>query len=264
MAWLYLKASVECLEDALLSKSSDLLLLTDPNGLIFMSNKSDLRFNLLWQLDEEAVSAITDSRQFGNGPWPWTGFKRLSNGRILDNSGKQYLMSSLEVVNYPGWQIVSLRDKKTIQNQVTGPFIKIIGPVVVFISVLAGLLVFGLYQMASQELSRRREAEKQLKISEKRYRRIYHKTPVMLHSIDTEGRIIHVSDHWVEVMGFSREEVIGQPLTRFFTPESKKYALTQIFPRFFSSGFCKDIPYTYVKKNGEKMETLLSCYRRPE
>jgi PAS domain S-box-containing protein len=169
-------------------------------------------------------------------------------------------MSALEVLNYPGWEIVSLRDKKEIQRQVTGPFIRIIGPVVVFVSVLAGLLVFVLYQMAAQELSRRRAAEKQLKISEKRYRRIYHKTPVMLHSIDVEGRIIHVSDHWVEVMGYRREEVIGQPLTRFFTQESEKYALTQIFPRFFSSGFCKDIPYTYVKKNGEKMETLLSCY----
>ena len=254
------KASVEFLETALLSKSEDLLLLTDPNGLIFMSNRLDLRFNLLWQLNEEAVNAITDSRQFGNGPWPWTGFKPLEDGRIIDRKGKQYLMSRLEVLNYPGWHIVSLRNKKKILSQVTGPFIKIIGPVVVFVSVLAGLLVFILYQMASQELSRRRQAEKQLKISEKRYRGIYHKTPVMLHSIDTEGRIIHVSDHWVEVMGFKREEVIGQALTRFFTPQSKKYALTQVFPRFFSSGFCKDIPYTYVKKNGEQMETLLSCY----
>jgi PAS domain S-box-containing protein len=254
------KASVEFLETALLSRSEDLLFLTDPNGLIFMSNRPDLRFNLLWPLDEAAISTIADSRQFGNGPWEWTGFKKMADGRVLGPQGKQYLISALEVLNYPGWQIVSLRDKKKIQAQVTGPFIQVIGPVVVFVSVLAGLLVFILYQMASQELSRRRKAEKQLKISEKRYRRIYHKTPVMLHSIDTKGRIIHVSDHWVEVMGFNREEVIGQDLTRFFTLESKKYALTQIFPRFFSTGFCKDIPYTYVKKNGEQMETLLSCY----
>jgi PAS domain S-box-containing protein len=254
------KSSVEFLESSLLSNSSDILLMIDPNGLIFMSNRPGLRFSLLWPLGEEAQNAIADSRQFGNGPWDWSGFKRLQDGKIIDTTGQEYLMSALEVLNYPGWEIVSLRDKKEIQRQVTGPFIRIIGPVVVFVSVLAGLLVFVLYQMAAQELSRRRAAEKQLKISEKRYRRIYHKTPVMLHSIDVEGRIIHVSDHWVEVMGYRREEVIGQPLTRFFTQESEKYALTQIFPRFFSSGFCKDIPYTYVKKNGEKMETLLSCY----
>ena len=254
------KSSVEFLESSLLSNASDTLLLTDPNGMIFMSNKPGLRFKLLWNLREEEINAIVDSKQFGNGPWEWTGFKKEGNGRLVDRSGREYLFSALEVLNYPGWKIVSLRDRKEILRQVTGPFIRVIGPVVVFVSVLAGILVFILYQMAAQELTRRKKAEKQLKESEKRYRGIYHKTPVMLHSIDTEGRIIHVSDHWVEVMGYRRDEVIGQPLTGFFTKESEKYALNQIFPRFFSSGFCKDIPYTYVKKNGEKMETLLSCY----
>jgi PAS domain S-box-containing protein len=82
----------------------------------------------------------------------------------------------------------------------------------------------------------------------------------MLHSIDVEGRIIRVSDHWVEVMGYRREEVIGEMLIDYFTPESKKFATDIIFPRFFSTGFCKDVPYTYVKKNGEKMDIMLSCY----
>ena len=35
------------------------------------------------------------------------------------------------------------------------------------------------------------------------YRRLYHQTPVMLQSIDSEGRIIRVSDYWLEVMGYS-------------------------------------------------------------
>ena len=69
-----------------------------------------------------------------------------------------------------------------------------------------------------------------------------------------------VSDHWVEVMGHKREDVIGKQLTSFFTPESKKYAINVIFPLFFRTGFCKDVPYTYVKKNGDKMDILLSCY----
>jgi len=156
--------------------------------------------------------------------------------------------------------MISLRGQKEIQSQVSGPFIRVIGPIVVMISVLAGLLVFVLYQMAARELSRRKKAEEDLRFSENKYRQFYHKTPVMLHSIDTKGRIIHVSDHWVEVMGYQRSEVIGAHLTHFFTAGSKKYALDTIFPKFFSTGFCKDVPYTYVKKNGDKMETLLSCY----
>ncbi|MCD4674665.1 MAG: PAS domain-containing protein, partial [Desulfobacula sp.] len=65
---------------------------------------------------------------------------------------------------------------------------------------------------------------------------------------------------WVEVMGYKREDVIGKHLTRFFSPESKKYAINVIFPRFFSTGFCKDIPYSYIKKNGGEMDIMLSCY----
>lgn len=255
-----IKSSVEFMESSLLSKSGEILLFTDPKGVIFMASRPEDRFKRLWPLDEETLNHIADSRQFGNGPWEWAGFSKQANGTVTDRENTTYLYSGIAVSNYPGWQIVSLRGKKDIQKQVTAPFIKVIGPIVVFISVLAGILVLVLYQMAAQELSRRKQAEEKLKISEKRYRRIYHKTPVMLHSIDTQGRIIHVSDHWVEIMGYDRDEVIGEHLTRFFTKASKKYALEVIFPKFFSTGFCKDIPYTYVKKNGELMDTLLSCY----
>ena len=255
-----IKSSIEFLEATLLSKSKETLLFTDPTGVIFMSNKPEYRFKLSWSLDEENLSRIADSRQFGNGPWEWSGFRTMDKKIVLDRQGKKYLYSALEVSNYPGWKMISLRDQKEIQKQVSGPFIQVIGPIVVVISVLAGMLVFVLYQMAARELSRRKLAEKNLKISEKRYRQFYHKTPVMLHSIDLRGKIIHVSDHWVEEMGYDRSEVVGEHLTRFFTPESKQYALETIFPKFFSIGLCRDVPYTYVKKNGDKMETLLSCY----
>ncbi len=254
------KSSIEFLESTLLSKSKETLLFTDPLGVIFMSNKPEYRFKLSWALDEQHLNRIADSRQFGNGPWEWSGFRVIDRGAVVDRQGKKHLYSELEVENYPGWKMISLREQKEIQKQVTGPFIRVIGPIVMVISVLAGMLVFVLYQMAARELARRKQAEKNLKISEKRYRQFYHKTPVMLHSIDTRGKIIHVSDHWVEVMGYDRSEVVGEHLTRFFTGASKQFALEIFFPKFFSIGFCKDIPYTYVKKNGDTMETLLSCY----
>ncbi|MCF8112881.1 MAG: PAS domain S-box protein [Desulfotignum sp.] len=255
-----IKSSIEFIETTLFSASEHILLFVDPDGVIFISNQPDLRFKLLWDLNEKKMEQLANSRQFGNGPWHWTGFVRTGPGVVTDQNKQKFLYTSLPVANHPDWQVVSLRNKKNIEKLVTPPFIQGIGPAVIFISIFAGILVFFLYQQAAKEITQRKDAEKRLRMSEERYRHIYHKTPIMLHSIDTNGQIIRVSDHWVEVMGYERSEVIGRYLTDFFTPESRKYAISEIFPRFFITGFFKDVPYTYIKKNGEKIDILLSCY----
>ncbi len=255
-----IKASVEFVETKLFPKSDDTLLFVDPDGVIFISNKDGLRFKLLWKLTEKKINTIVNSRQFGNGPWAWTGFSNNKTDYAIDKNNARYLFTSLNVPNYPGWKVINLRNYKKIEKQVSEPFVRVIGPVISSVLILTGILVLILYQLGSREITKRKKVEKELRLSEERYRHIYHKTPVMLHSIDTQGRIIRVSDHWVEVMGYKREEVIGKHLTRFFSPESKKYAINVIFPRFFSTGFCKDIPYSYIKKNGREMDIMLSCY----
>lgn len=256
-----IKSSIEFLETTLFSNPEHLLFFVSPNGIIFISNQSRYRFKLLWPVDNETKDQIVQSRQFGNGPWGWSGFRRTqTKDRVTDQNKEAYLYTSLSVPRYPDWRVVSLKNKKLLEKQFSAPFIKGIGPGVIFITSLAGILVFFLYQQAAKEISQRKTAEEKLRISEERYRHIYHKTPIMLHSIDTKGRIIRVSDHWVDVMGYDRDEVIGRHLTDFFTPESKKFALSKVFPQFFNTGFFKDIPYTYVKKNKDKMDILLSSY----
>ncbi|MCD4743600.1 MAG: PAS domain-containing protein [Desulfobacteraceae bacterium] len=255
-----IKSSIEFVESSLFAKSQGVLLFTDPNGIIFISNKEELRFMLLWDVEEAMITQIRESRQFGDGPWAWTGFSKGKAGHITKKSNEDYIYSSMSLDNYPEWKIIHLRNYKDIEKIVADPFIKIIGPIVVIISILIGIAVFILYSKAAQEIVRRRNAEKELRLSEERYRHIYHKTPVMLHSIDPEGRIIRVSDHWLEKMGYEREDVIGENLTSFYTEDSRKYAEDVIFPMFFATGFCQDIPYTYVTNNNEKIEILLSCY----
>jgi PAS domain S-box-containing protein len=125
--------------------------------------------------------------------------------------------------------------------------------------VLIGLSVFFLYKKASVEILKRQSAEKALRESEKRYRGLYHHTPAMLHSIDTSGRIVSVSDYWSEVMGYRREDVIGRRLTSFFTEESRRHAEEKVFKEFFKTGFVKDVPYQFVKKNNEIIDVLLSA-----
>jgi PAS domain S-box-containing protein len=108
------------------------------------------------------------------------------------------------------------------------------------------------------EIRERQTAENALRESEERYRSIYNKTPVMLHSIDTEGSLFSVSDYWLEVFGYERSEVIGQKIRDFFTEESRRYSRELVLPQFIRTGFVKDIDFQIVKKNGEIRDVLLS------
>ncbi|GIV61453.1 MAG: hypothetical protein KatS3mg044_0319 [Rhodothermaceae bacterium] len=109
------------------------------------------------------------------------------------------------------------------------------------------------------DVTPRRRAEEALRVSEERYRSLYNQTPAMLHSIDREGRILSVSDYWLEHMGYERDEVIGRPLTDFMDEASRERAIRETFPSFFEAGCCKDVPYRFVRKDGTVRDVLLSA-----
>ncbi|NLH47759.1 MAG: PAS domain S-box protein [Myxococcales bacterium] len=111
----------------------------------------------------------------------------------------------------------------------------------------------------SKDITQRKKAEDELRLSEARYRLLYNQSPVMLHSIDRDGRIVSVSDTWLAKMGYTREEVIGRPSVDFLTEASRRYATSEVLPEFREKGFCADVPYQFVKKNGEIVDILLSA-----
>lgn len=254
-----IKSSIERTEKALGISGDDIVLVTDPVGVIFISNRSHWLFQLAWQLSPAQVAQIAAERQFGSGPWRWVGLRKLDDRHVIGERGQKYLMYQAEVDRFPGWKIIHLRNMRIIARSISGPLLRIVGPVVLLLSILIGLSVLVLYQKASDEIQRRRSAEMALRQSEARYRSLYHHTPAMLHSIDTEGRLLSVSDFWVETLGYSREEVLGRPLTDLLTSESRQYAIQKVIPEFFSNGFCKDISYRFVKKNGQTIDVMLSA-----
>jgi diguanylate cyclase (GGDEF)-like protein/PAS domain S-box-containing protein len=80
-----------------------------------------------------------------------------------------------------------------------------------------------------------------------------------LHSIDQEGRLICVNNYWLEVMGYTREDVIGRYVSDFMTADSRVFAKQQALPELMRRGFCEDIPYQFVKRNGEVIDVLISA-----
>jgi PAS domain S-box-containing protein len=110
-----------------------------------------------------------------------------------------------------------------------------------------------------RDIAHRKRMEEELRNSEQSFRILYTETPAMMHSLDAEARLISVSNHWLEVLGYTREEVIGRRTVEFLTPESRRYAEEVAFPRFFKTGATKDIPLRFVKKDGGIIDTLVSA-----
>jgi formate hydrogenlyase transcriptional activator len=94
--------------------------------------------------------------------------------------------------------------------------------------------------------------------TEARYRALYNDTPVMLHSVDPEGRLVAVNDHWLKVMEYTREEVLGRFIADFHTEESGRRVI-EGFARLKAGELRRDIEYQLVKRGGEVIDVLLSA-----
>ena len=254
-----IKASITQIESELGLGSDEIVLVTDPNGVVFISNQKPWLYQSIRPLSPEQKTDLTRSRQFGKGPWTWIGFDFTGPDYAVDPGGKRYQLQQKSIDFFSGWRLHHLRSFEAISKSVSEPLIKITGPIVLSLCMLVGVAVFLLYRKASGEIVKRKAVEQALRESDERYRSLYHHTPAMLHSIDQNGRLVSVSDYWGEVMGYRREEVIGRPLTDFFTEDSRRYAQEEVFPAFFKSGFCKDIPYRFRKKDGRLIDVLLSA-----
>ncbi len=254
-----IKASVERVEKDLNLTGNEIVIVTDPAGIIFISNRREWLYKSIRALSDEKKHAIKTSRQFGEGPWDWIGLKISERGDATDDSGTAYLAHRSPLGFYPGWEVYLLNNRGEIARKVTAPLIRITAPIVLSFCILVGFAVFLLYRKASQEIFHRRAAESALRINEERYRSIYHNAPAMLHSINRKLRLVSVSDHWLNALGYERDEVIGEKLSRFLTKDSGRYLEHIVIPEFFKTGVVRDIPYQFVKKDGQPIDAIVSA-----
>jgi len=255
-----IKGSIEMIERELGFTEDEIVMVTDPNGVIFISNRPEWLYHTAWRISRETASEIAASRQFGPGPWEWVGLAKAVEGEyIVNRSGRKYLHHQIAMDNYPGWMVNHLLDMQQITQEAFKPLVAFVRPIVLALFIVMCLSVFMLYRQASFEIKQRKAAEEALRESDARYRSLYHNTPAMLHSINRNGEIVSVSNYWSEMLGYVEQEVIGRKLTDFFTEESKKYAEQVVFPEFFKRGYCKDIPYRIIRKDGQIIDILLSA-----
>jgi len=94
---------------------------------------------------------------------------------------------------------------------------------------------------------------------EQRYRELYRATPAMLHTVDADGRILHVSNRWLKKLGYRREEVVGKLITDFMGPEFQATLGGDRLRDVIAQGELENEPRTYITKSGEIVEVQLSA-----
>ncbi len=88
-----------------------------------------------------------------------------------------------------------------------------------------------------------------LRASDERFRRLYNKTPLPLYSRREDGTIEHVSDAWLDLLGYSRDEVIGHRVSDFLTEESVTRHRELVWPAFLAEGMVEDVEYQAATKD---------------
>ena len=136
------------------------------------------------------------------------------------------------------------------------------GAIIGHAALLGTALIIGLLRdmtaKVRRELEARKRIESELRNSEDRYRFLYANTPVMMHSVDADFRLLSLNRRWADTMGYEPEEVIGRDVTELLTEESRRYALDVARPETVRTGVLKDAPFRMVKKSGEVIDVLLS------
>ncbi len=92
-----------------------------------------------------------------------------------------------------------------------------------------------------------------------KYRTLYRSTPAMLHTVDGDGLIVTVTDHWLQKLGYKREEVIGRPITDFFSLRDRKAYADGRLRELISDGDFNNLERQMLAKDGTVLDLVMSA-----
>jgi PAS domain S-box-containing protein len=92
-----------------------------------------------------------------------------------------------------------------------------------------------------------------------KYRDLYRSTPAMLHTVDANGCIVAVTDHWLQKMGYARDEVIGRPILNFYSNAYRKKFGESRLRSVIEGGTFNNEERQVVTKDGVVLDLLMSA-----
>jgi PAS domain S-box-containing protein len=92
-----------------------------------------------------------------------------------------------------------------------------------------------------------------------KYRQLYRSTPAMLHTVDVDGCVVTVTDHWLQKMGYARDEVVGRSIMDFYSEADRKRFAAGRLQDLITGGDFSNQERQMVTKNGQVLDLVVSA-----
>ncbi|MBU1341113.1 MAG: PAS domain-containing protein [Proteobacteria bacterium] len=103
------------------------------------------------------------------------------------------------------------------------------------------------WRLVFVDISQKIAAETALQESQERFKSLFHNAPIAYQSLDKDGNFIEVNDAWLSILGYARDEVIGQNFGNFLHPDMQDH-FKKNFPRFKVVGEILGVEFEMCKK----------------
>jgi PAS domain S-box-containing protein len=110
-----------------------------------------------------------------------------------------------------------------------------------------------------EDITERKWAEEALQESEEKYRNIVETTQEGIWIIDRNDLTVFVNQRFSEIMGYSIDEIIGQPPQKFLSPEFRTMADDRL--REHRQRVRQAIDYRFIKKDGSDLWCIISTHQ---
>ncbi len=109
------------------------------------------------------------------------------------------------------------------------------------------------------DITKRKKAEEALYESEARHRVLFNDSKDGVYITDRDGAIIEANQAYFDLLGYTREEIIGGDIRTIYVNPSDREKFVKAIE---SRGFLRDYPLTFRRKDGKEIDCLLTSSLR--
>ena len=112
--------------------------------------------------------------------------------------------------------------------------------------------VVGMFAFVT-DLRERRKADRALRESEERFRRLYDEAPFGYHVIDSNGVILRVNRTEAEMLGYSAEEMVGRPIFDYIVEGQREPARWTLEQRIKGAQAVQEVERNFRTRDGREL-----------